>query len=166
MIWPFQLTIPNAALWMVLAMVTVTALNWTAEIIARAKMDITGVLICVLKNTGSPLMHFVQMQGWWQCGVSVVRNGTAWHQIKQNRTKCRDTSLVIMNYDHRTIQDGVSHSYNCIFKMYVYNMKQARPWMLAKLKIICQFHAHPVHQNSVEIFWTDIYRGRLFYGRI
>jgi hypothetical protein len=48
---------------MVLAMVTVTALNWTAEIIARAKMDITGVLICVLKNTGSPLMHFVQMQG-------------------------------------------------------------------------------------------------------
>ena len=33
-----------------------------------------------------------------------------------------------------------------------YNMKQARPWMLANLKIICQFHAHPVHQNRVEIF--------------
>ena len=41
------------------------------------------------------------------------------------------------------------------------NMKQARPWMLANLKIICQFHAHPVHQNSVEIFWAEIYRGRL-----
>jgi len=32
------------------------------------------------------------------------------------------------------------------------NMKQARPWMLANLEIICQFHAHPVHQNSVDIF--------------
>jgi len=46
------------------------------------------------------------------------------------------------------------------------NMKQARPWMLANLKIICQFHAHPVHQNSVEIFWAEIYRGRLFLGSI
>ena len=24
--------------------------------------------------------------------------------------------------------------------------------MLANLKIMCQFHAHPVHQNSVNIF--------------
>jgi hypothetical protein len=30
--------------------------------------------------------------------------------------------------------------------------------MLANLKIICQFHAHSVHQNSVEIFWAKIYR--------
>ena len=36
--------------------------------------------------------------------------------------------------------------------------------MLANLKIICQFHAHPVHQNSVEILWAEIYRGRLFLG--
>jgi len=35
--------------------------------------------------------------------------------------------------------------------------------MLANLKIICQFHAHPVHQKSVEIFWAEIYRGRLFF---
>jgi hypothetical protein len=33
--------------------------------------------------------------------------------------------------------------------------------MLANLKIVCQFHAHSVHQNSVEIFWAEIYRGRL-----
>ena len=39
--------------------------------------------------------------------------------------------------------------------------------MLANLKIICQFHAHSVHQNSVEIdrgglyFRAEIYRGRL-----
>jgi hypothetical protein len=32
--------------------------------------------------------------------------------------------------------------------------------MLAHLKIIWQFHAHPVHQ-SVEIFWAEIYWGRL-----
>ena len=35
--------------------------------------------------------------------------------------------------------------------------------MLANLKIIWQFHAHPVHQ-SVEIFWAEIYQGRLFLG--
>ena len=32
--------------------------------------------------------------------------------------------------------------------------------MLANLKIICQFH---VHQNSVEIVWAEIYRGRLYF---
>ena len=37
--------------------------------------------------------------------------------------------------------------------------------MLANLKIICQFHAHSVQQNSVEIFWAVIYRGRLFFFR-
>jgi hypothetical protein len=26
------------------------------------------------------------------------------------------------------------------------------------------FHAHPVHQNSVEFFSAEIYRGRLFLG--
>jgi hypothetical protein len=36
--------------------------------------------------------------------------------------------------------------------------------MLANLKIICQFHADPVHQNSVVIFWAEIYRVRLFLG--
>ena len=33
--------------------------------------------------------------------------------------------------------------------------------MLANLKMICQFHAHSVNQNSVEICWAEIYRGRL-----
>jgi hypothetical protein len=35
--------------------------------------------------------------------------------------------------------------------------------MLANLKIIWQFHAHSLHQNRVEIFWAEIYRGRLFF---
>jgi hypothetical protein len=43
-------------------------------------------------------------------------------------------------------------------------LTQERPWMLANLKIICQFHAYSVHQNSVEIFWVEIYRGRPFLG--
>jgi hypothetical protein len=34
--------------------------------------------------------------------------------------------------------------------------------MLAHLKIIWQFHAHPVHQ-SVKIFWAEIYWGRLLF---
>ena len=45
-----------------------------------------------------------------------------------------------------------------------FNMKQAAPRMLANLKIIFQFHTRAVHQNSVEIFWAEIYRGRLFLG--
>ena len=28
-------------------------------------------------------------------------------------------------------------------------------------KLSANFHAHSVHQNSVEIFWAEIYRGRL-----
>ena len=31
-------------------------------------------------------------------------------------------------------------------------MKPARPWMLAHLKIIWQFHAHPVHQKVSRFF--------------
>ena len=34
----------------------------------------------------------------------------------------------------------------------IYNMKLARPWMLAHLKIIWQFHAHPVHQKVLRFF--------------
>jgi hypothetical protein len=36
--------------------------------------------------------------------------------------------------------------------------------MPANLKIIYQFHVHPVHQNRVEMFWAEIYRGRRFLG--
>jgi hypothetical protein len=43
-------------------------------------------------------------------------------------------------------------------------MKQARPWMLANLKIIWQFHVHPVHQKVSRIFgsryrWDDFFLG-------
>ena len=33
-----------------------------------------------------------------------------------------------------------------------HNMKQARACMLTNLKIICRIYAHPVHQNSVDMF--------------
>jgi hypothetical protein len=44
------------------------------------------------------------------------------------------------------------------------NMKPARPWMLAHLKIIWQFHAHPVHQKVSRFFgpryiWDDLLLG-------
>jgi hypothetical protein len=42
------------------------------------------------------------------------------------------------------------------------NMKQARPWMLAFLKIIWQFHAHPVHQK-VSRFFGPRYIGDDFF---
>ena len=33
-----------------------------------------------------------------------------------------------------------------------FNMKQARPWMLRNMKIIWQFHAHPLHQKVSRFF--------------
>jgi hypothetical protein len=42
---------------------------------------------------------------------------------------------------------------------FLYNMKPARPWMLAHLKIIWQFHAHPVHQKVSRFFGDDILLG-------
>jgi hypothetical protein len=35
--------------------------------------------------------------------------------------------------------------------------------MLAHLKIIWQFHAHPVHQKVSRFLWAEIYWGRLFF---
>jgi hypothetical protein len=32
------------------------------------------------------------------------------------------------------------------------NMKQAWPWMLTNLKLVWQFHAHPVHQKASRLF--------------
>ena len=51
---------------------------------------------------------------------------------------------------------------NIYIQRTIFNMKQARPWMLANMTIICQFHAHQVHQNMGDIFWAEIYWGRLF----
>ena len=58
----------------------------------------------------------------------------------------------------------VLHAHVAVEPSVLANMKQARPWMLANLKSICHFQAHPVHQNSVEIFWPEIYQGRLLFG--
>ena len=51
----------------------------------------------------------------------------------------------------------------CKDALSIYWSRHGHEWMLANLKIICQFHAHSVLQNSVEIFWAEIYRGRLFF---
>ena len=43
-------------------------------------------------------------------------------------------------------------------------MKQARPWLVANLKIIWQFHAHPVNQK-VSRFFGPRYIGDDFFFR-
>jgi hypothetical protein len=45
-----------------------------------------------------------------------------------------------------------------------FNMKQARPWMLTNLKIIWQFHAHPVHQKVSRFFWPRYIGDDFFLG--
>ena len=39
----------------------------------------------------------------------------------------------------------------------VNNMQPARPWMLTHLKIIWQFHAHPVHQKVSRYIGDDFF---------
>jgi hypothetical protein len=52
-----------------------------------------------------------------------------------------------------------------LFYLYWYfYIKQARPWMLANLKIIWQFHVHPVHQK-VSRFFGPRYIGNDFFFR-
>jgi hypothetical protein len=53
-------------------------------------------------------------------------------------------------------------SYKQVVPVSYYNMKQVRPWMLANLKIIWQFHAHPVHQK-VSRFFGPRYIGDDFF---
>jgi hypothetical protein len=43
-------------------------------------------------------------------------------------------------------------------------MKQARPWMLANLKMIWQFHVHPVHQNVARFFGPRYIKDDFFLG--
>ena len=43
-------------------------------------------------------------------------------------------------------------------------MKPARPWMLAHLKIIWQFHAHPVHQKVSRFFGPRYIEDDFFLG--
>ena len=44
------------------------------------------------------------------------------------------------------------------------NMKPARPWMLAHLKIIWQFHAHPVDQKVSRFFGPRFIGDDFFLG--
>jgi hypothetical protein len=62
--------------------------------------------------------------------------------------------------DSTTISSGqISIVWMCVV---LDNMKPARPWMLAHLKIIWQFHTHPVHQK-VSTFFGQRYIGDDFF---
>ena len=55
-----------------------------------------------------------------------------------------------------------THKFFFCLLVLVSNMKSARPWMLAHLKIIWQFHTHPVHQK-VSRFFGPRYIGDDFF---
>ena len=62
------------------------------------------------------------------------------------------TSVYFLEYTVVQCKDALSiywnrHGHEC-----------SRIW-----KLSANFHAHSVHQNSVEIFWAEIYRGRLYF---
>jgi hypothetical protein len=72
-----------------------------------------------------------------------------------------DNSNKKNNYLLKIDQLSSGHIWSYIF---IYNMKPARPWMLAHLKIIWQFHAHPVHQKVSRFFGPRYIGGDLFLG--
>ena len=58
------------------------------------------------------------------------------------------------------IVKGARFCYCRIYHKFVnFNMKPSRPWMLAHLKIIWQFHAHPDHQQVPRYIRDDFYLG-------
>ena len=56
-----------------------------------------------------------------------------------------------------------SHEMRCTNHI-KFNLSKTKIGLRELNKIISQFHAHSVHQNSVEIYWAEIYQGRLFLG--
>jgi hypothetical protein len=93
------------------------------------------------------------------------KHGCTYWRIKKNLTHCKhvpcntlphSTNEDLLNIKSRTLSrtsDTTETQNLCVIKVILrarwhsHNMKPARPWMLAHLKIIWQFHAHPMHQK-------------------
>jgi hypothetical protein len=81
-----------------------------------------------------------------------ISNLLQWHSLMNQRLnhivllykKCNCIRIMLSLNTYNKNVDIIWHY--CIIS---HNMKQARPWILANLKIICQFHVHPVHQMTV-----------------
>ena len=73
--------------------------------------------------------------------------------LKTGVTLCAPATLIVLTDVNLVImQHWLLHSTTRVFFILYNNMKQARPWMLANLKIIWQFHAHQVNQKVSRFF--------------
>ena len=85
--------------------------------------------------------------------------------LKTGVTLCAPATLIVLTDVNLVImQHRLLHSTTRVFFILYNNMKQARPWMLANLKIIWQFHAHQVNQK-VSRFVEPWYIGDDFFFR-
>jgi hypothetical protein len=65
--------------------------------------------------------------------------------LKTGMILCAPATLIVLtDVNLAIVQHRLLHSTTRVFFILYNNMKQARPWMLANLKIIWQFHAHEV----------------------
>ena len=94
------------------------------------------------------------------------------------RNKIKQCAFINSNHLHNILSVNIVHCSSSIFiltsiikmltfeslllKHYNINMKQPRSWMLANLKIIWQFYAHPLHQK-VSRFVGSRYIGTIFF---
>ena len=78
----------------------------------------------------------------------------------------RQISIISPSYKQTNeYRNGYGEKYvhtNCF--LHFLNIKQAWPWMLANLKIIWQFHAHPVHQIVSRFFGPRYIADDFFLG--
>jgi hypothetical protein len=98
----------------------------------------------------------------WHCDIVT---STTRGQVKGGKSIfkpwCVEGFIYLLSKSNRN--DKLQTNKKTIKEMYC-NMKTARPWMLAHLKIIWQFHAHPVHQKVSRIFGPRYIRDDLFLG--
>jgi hypothetical protein len=76
------------------------------------------------------------------CILVVLHSHTLYATIVVNHSDFNGFSCVAI-----TVAGQMAPSKICLRSNHCINMKPARPWMLPHLKIIWQFHAHPVHQK-------------------
>jgi hypothetical protein len=107
---------------------------------------------------------------WKRKLYRIIRNGKKIHvNIIYSQIGWKYMTLyiaVIKTEDKRSLKFSTLSAYYVCSKMRLifqdFNMKQTRPWMLANLKIIWQFYAHPVHQK-VSRFFGPRYIGDDFF---
>ena len=100
--------------------------------------------------------------------VATVYNECNELDLKQNVNKRLLSSeyfvMIIFIYFIHCFQHCTTYVWGLWILTLYFNMKPARPWMLAHLKIIWQFHAHPVHQKVSSLFGPRYIGDDFFLG--